>query len=97
MRRIARLAVSDLEVSFGSRRVVSIDDLRLDRAEILGLGAQDPVPDWGLMVSEGQRYFTPDWWLVTFPGLVILMTAFAFNLLGDGLRDLLDPKRSFLL
>jgi peptide/nickel transport system permease protein len=63
----------------------------------LGLGAQDPVPDWGLMVSEGQRYFTPDWWLVTFPGLVILMTAFAFNLLGDGLRDLLDPKRSFLL
>jgi peptide/nickel transport system permease protein len=62
----------------------------------LGLGAQDPVPDWGLMVAEGQRYFTPDWWLVTFPGLAILLTAFAFNLLGDGLRDLLDPKRSFL-
>jgi peptide/nickel transport system permease protein len=63
----------------------------------LGLGAQDPVPDWGLMVAEGQSYFTPDWWLVTFPGLAILLTAFAFNLLGDGLRDLLDPKRSFLL
>jgi peptide/nickel transport system permease protein len=62
----------------------------------LGLGAQDPVTDWGLMVSEGQRYFTPDWWLVTFPGLAILLTAFAFNLLGDGLRDMLDPKRSFL-
>ena len=62
----------------------------------LGLGAQDPVPDWGLMVSAGQSYFTPDWWLVTFPGLAILLTAFAFNLLGDGLRDLLDPKRSFL-
>jgi peptide/nickel transport system permease protein len=62
----------------------------------LGLGAQDPVPDWGLMVSAGQRYFTPDWWLVTFAGLAILLTAFAFNLLGDGLRDLLDPKRSFL-
>ena len=62
----------------------------------LGLGAQDPVPDWGLMVAEGERYFTPDWWLVTFPGLAILLTAFAFNLLGDGLRDLLDPKRSFL-
>jgi peptide/nickel transport system permease protein len=62
----------------------------------LGLGAQDPVPDWGLMVAEGQSYFTPDWWLVTFPGLAILLTAFAFNLLGDGLRDLLDPKRSFL-
>jgi peptide/nickel transport system permease protein len=62
----------------------------------LGLGAQDPTPDWGLMVAEGQGYFTPDWWLVTFPGLAILVTAFAFNLLGDGLRDLLDPKRSFL-
>jgi peptide/nickel transport system permease protein len=62
----------------------------------LGLGAQDPTPDWGLMVAEGQGYFTPDWWLVTFPGLAILLTAFAFNLLGDGLRDLLDPKRSFL-
>jgi peptide/nickel transport system permease protein len=62
----------------------------------LGLGAQDPTPDWGLMVAEGQSYFTPDWWLVTFPGLAILLTAFAFNLLGDGLRDLLDPKRSFL-
>jgi peptide/nickel transport system permease protein len=62
----------------------------------LGLGAQDPIPDWGLMVAEGQSYFTPDWWLVTFPGLAILLTAFAFNLLGDGLRDLLDPKRSFL-
>jgi peptide/nickel transport system permease protein len=60
----------------------------------LGLGAQDPVPDWGLMIAEGTSYFTPDWWLVTFPGLAILVTAFAFNLLGDGLRDLLDPKRS---
>ena len=62
----------------------------------LGLGAQDPTPDWGLMVSEGQGYFTTAWWAVTFPGLAILATAFAFNLLGDGLRDLLDPKRNFL-
>lgn len=62
----------------------------------LGLGAQDPTPDWGLMVSEGQAYFTSNWWVVTFPGLAILVTAFAFNLLGDGLRDLFDPKRNFL-
>ncbi len=62
----------------------------------LGLGAQDPTPDWGLMVSEGQAYFTTDWWTVTFPGLAILITAFAFNLLGDGLRDLLDPRRAML-
>src|SRR6516165_8677061 len=62
----------------------------------LGLGPQDPIPDWGLMVSEGQAYFTTAWWAVTFPGIAIMLTAFAFNLLGDGLRDLLDPKRTFL-
>jgi peptide/nickel transport system permease protein len=62
----------------------------------LGLGAQDPIPDWGLMVAEGQNYFTTAWWVVTFPGLAILVTAFVFTLVGDGLRDLLDPKRTFL-
>jgi peptide/nickel transport system permease protein len=59
----------------------------------LGLGAQDPTPDWGLMVSQGQAFFTTHWWLVTFPGAAILLTAAAFNLLGDGLREVLDPKR----
>jgi peptide/nickel transport system permease protein len=59
----------------------------------LGLGAQDPTPDWGLMVAEGENYFTTQWWLVTFPGLAILLTALAFTLLGDGLRDVLDPRR----
>jgi len=59
----------------------------------LGLGAQDPTPDWGLMISEGQAYFQTQWWLVTFPGLAVLLTALAFNLVGDGLRDLLDPNR----
>jgi peptide/nickel transport system permease protein len=62
----------------------------------LGLGAQDPTPDWGLMVAEGQNYFTTQWWVVTFPGLAILITALAFNLLGDGLRDVLDPRRVFV-
>jgi peptide/nickel transport system permease protein len=62
----------------------------------LGLGAQDPTPDWGLMIAEGQNYFTTDWWVVTFPGIAILVTAFGFNLIGDGLRDLMDPKRSLL-
>jgi len=62
----------------------------------LGLGAQDPTPDWGLMVSSGQAYFTTDWWLVTFPGLAILITAFGFNLVGDGMRDVLDPRRVML-
>jgi peptide/nickel transport system permease protein len=59
----------------------------------LGLGAQDPTPDWGLMVSQGQQFFTTHWWLVTFPGAAIVLTAVAFNLLGDGLRDVLDPRR----
>jgi peptide/nickel transport system permease protein len=60
----------------------------------LGLGAQDPTPDWGLMVAEGENYFTTQWWLVTFPGLAIMLTALAFTMLGDGLRDILDPRRA---
>jgi peptide/nickel transport system permease protein len=67
--------------------------LTVSALSFLGLGAQDPTPDWGLMVSEGQNYFTTQWWLVTFPGLAILLTALAFTLLGDGLRDVLDPRR----
>jgi peptide/nickel transport system permease protein len=59
----------------------------------LGLGAQDPTPEWGLMVSKGQAYFQTQWWLVTFPGIAILLAALAFNLVGDGLRDLFDPRR----
>jgi len=60
----------------------------------LGLGAQDPTPEWGLMVSQGQSLFTTNWWVVTFPGAAILVTALGFNLLGDGLRTLLDPRQA---
>jgi peptide/nickel transport system permease protein len=59
----------------------------------LGLGAQDPTPEWGLLVSKGEAYFTTQWWLVTFPGGAILIAALAYNLVGDGLRDRLDPRR----
>ncbi|GLW08201.1 cytochrome c550 [Microtetraspora sp. NBRC 13810] len=59
----------------------------------LGLGAQEPAAEWGLMVEQGQTLFTTDWWVVTFPGLAILVTAFAFNVLGEGLRAGLDPHR----
>jgi peptide/nickel transport system permease protein len=59
----------------------------------LGLGAQDPTPEWGLLVSQGEAYFTTQWWLVTFPGAAILIAALAYNLVGDGLRDRLDPRR----
>ena len=59
----------------------------------LGLGAQDPTPEWGLMVSQGQALATTAWWVVTFPGIAILVTAVAFNFVGDGLQTVLDPKR----
>ena len=59
----------------------------------LGLGAQPPMPEWGAMIATGRRYMIDSWWLVTFPGLAILCVSLAFNLLGDGLRDALDPKQ----
>lgn len=58
----------------------------------LGLGAQRPTPEWGLMVSEGREYLRTAWWLTAFPGLIITLTVIALNLLGDGLRDALDPR-----
>ena len=58
----------------------------------LGLGAQPPIPEWGAMISAGRRYMMECWWLVTMPGLAILCVSLAFNLLGDGLRDVLDPR-----
>lgn len=59
----------------------------------LGLGAQPPMPEWGAMIATGRRYMLDSWWLVTFPGISILLVSLAFNLLGDGLRDALDPKQ----
>jgi peptide/nickel transport system permease protein len=59
----------------------------------LGLGAQEPTPEWGLMVSQGQDLFTTAYWVSLFPGLAILIAAFAFNMLGEGLRTALDPRR----
>jgi peptide/nickel transport system permease protein len=58
----------------------------------LGLGAQPPAPEWGLMVSEGRVYIFEQWWISGFAGLAIFATALAFNLVGDGLREALDPK-----
>ncbi|WP_116596926.1 ABC transporter permease [Primorskyibacter marinus] len=58
----------------------------------LGLGAQPPSPEWGAMISEGRKYILDYWWVATFPGLAIFAISLAFNLLGDGLRDMLDPK-----
>lgn len=58
----------------------------------LGLGAQSPTPEWGLMVSTSRNYFLNAWWYSIFPGIAIFIAVLAFNLLGDGLREILDPK-----
>jgi peptide/nickel transport system permease protein len=58
----------------------------------LGLGSQPPTPEWGRMLSEGRQYLREQWWIATFPGLAIMITVLALNLLGDGLRDALDPR-----
>ncbi|MEJ0020556.1 MAG: ABC transporter permease [Acetobacteraceae bacterium] len=58
----------------------------------LGMGATPPAPDWGLTIAESRTYLPGAWWYATFPGLAILLTVMGFNLLGDGLRDLVDPR-----
>jgi len=58
----------------------------------IGFGAQPPTPEWGVMISEGRTYITGQWWLSTFPGIAISLVVFGFNLLGDGIRDVLDPR-----
>lgn len=66
----------------------------LDAAALgfLGMGAQPPTPEWGTMLAEAREFILRAWWVVTFPGLAILVTVLAINLMGDGLRDALDPK-----
>ena len=58
----------------------------------LGLGVQPPVPEWGLMISAGRKFLFEQWWVATMPGLAIFIVSLGFNLLGDGLRDVLDPR-----
>ena len=73
---------------------LGISSAVLDAAALgfLGLGAQPPTPEWGTMLADARQYIESAYWVVTFPGLAILVTVLAFNLLGDGLRDALDPK-----
>ena len=59
----------------------------------LNLGVQADTPSWGLMVNEGRDYLMDAWWIATFPGLAIVLAVLAFSLLGDGLRDALDPRQ----
>ncbi|MGN6550551.1 MAG: ABC transporter permease, partial [Pararhizobium sp.] len=58
----------------------------------LGLGAQPPSPEWGAMIASGRRFLVDQWWVAAMPGLAIFVVSLGFNFLGDGLRDVLDPK-----
>lgn len=60
----------------------------------LGLGAQPPLPEWGAMIASGRRFILDQWWVAAMPGFAILIVSLGFNLLGDGLRDALDPKEA---
>jgi dipeptide transport system permease protein len=73
---------------------LSFSNAILDAAALgfLGMGAQPPTPEWGTMLAESREFILSAWWVVTFPGLAILLTVLAINLIGDGLRDALDPK-----
>ncbi|HEV7291233.1 MAG TPA: ABC transporter permease subunit [Devosia sp.] len=73
---------------------LSFSSAILDAAALgfLGLGAQPPTPEWGTMLAEARQFILRAWWVVTLPGLAILITVLAINLVGDGLRDALDPK-----
>ena len=66
--------------------------LSLASLGFIGVGVLPPEPDWGSMISAGRRFIPASWWYSTFPGLFMFVTVLAFNLLGDGLRDLLDPN-----
>ena len=66
--------------------------LTLASLSLLGLGSQPPVPEWGFMLSEGKRYMQTSPWMIIFPGMVILICVIIFNLMGDSLRDILDPR-----
>jgi dipeptide transport system permease protein len=73
---------------------LSFSSAILDAAALgfLGLGAQPPTPEWGTMLAKAREFVQSAWWVVTFPGLAVLVTVLAFNLAGDGLRDALDPR-----
>ena len=93
-----RLMVSEILPNCAAPLIVQaslgISTAILDAAALgfLGLGAQPPSPEWGTMLADAREFVMRAWWVVTFPGLAILVTVLAFNLLGDGLRDALDPK-----
>ncbi len=99
------LGASDFELMFRSilpnclapisvQATLGVGEAILSSAALsfLGLGAQPPAPEWGLMIASSREFITSAWWIVTFPGIATLLAVLGFNLFGDGLRDMLDPK-----
>ena len=99
------LGTSDVELMFRTilpnslaptivQATLGVGDAILSSAGLsfLGLGAQPPTPEWGLMIASSKQFITSAWWIVTLPGIAILLAVLGFNLLGDGLRDILDPR-----
>ncbi len=99
------LGASDFELMFRSilpnclapisvQATLGVGEAILSSAALsfLGLGAQPPTPEWGLMIASSREFITSAWWIVTFPGIATLFAVLGFNLFGDGLRDILDPK-----
>jgi peptide/nickel transport system permease protein len=78
------LVKSSMDIGFAVLTLASLG--------FIGLGAQPPDPDWGKMIADGRRYLPESWWLTVFPGFAIFLTVFGFNLLGDGIRDVFDPR-----
>ncbi len=91
LRHVAPLCVPSLVV----RMTLDMSAIILTAAALgfLGMGAQPPSPEWGSMVATGRRFILDQWWVPTAPGAAIFLASLAFNLLGDGLRDVLDPKQ----
>jgi peptide/nickel transport system permease protein len=92
LRHILPLCLSSLIV----RVTLDMSSIILTAAALgfLGMGAQPPSPEWGAMIASGRRFILDQWWVPTIPGVAIFVASLAFNLLGDGLRDVLDPKQS---
>jgi len=92
LRHVMPLCVSSLIV----RVTLDMAGIILTAAGLgfLGLGAQPPLPEWGAMIASGRRFILDQWWVAAMPGVAILIVSLGFNLLGDGLRDALDPKEA---
>ncbi len=99
------IGASNFELMFGSilpnclapisvQATLGVGEAILSSAALsfLGLGAQPPTPEWGLMIASSREFITSAWWIVTLPGIATLFAVLGFNLFGDGLRDILDPK-----